>query len=238
MKFFYLILLLLWLTACNSSQLPESRPEPFSLHFTSDGGMLPLSEQLQLSERESYYDYFYSGVHVRIHFDMDVATLDGLYQTVRDNRFDQIESREELVYDRGGESVAIQFDSEFYQVSNAGVRFVKSAWTAEWGNVLAAIYQLYDLDPAGNPFTLSWDNGLAPWQVELDLGSNFAGALPASTMNELQFSLYQPIPIELTAQNPALSQAVNHFTVDPAGMSGLHLSLDPAGQLSFQPITK
>ena len=238
MRNFYLILLLLGLTACNKSQLPEARPEQFTLHFTSGGGMTPLSEQLQLSESDSFYGYFYSGVNVQIHFEVDGAGLDGLYQTVRDNRFDQIESREELVYDRGGESVTIQFGSESYQVADAGIRFVKSAWADEWGNVLAAIYQVYALDPAGMPIVLSWDNGLGSWQVVLDLGNNFAGASPAPTMNRLQFLVYQATPIELTVQNPDLTNAVNHFTLEPATMSGVHFSLAPAGQLSFQPIAK
>src|SRR5690606_2227506 len=141
----------------------------FSLRYSSDGGMLPVGERLTLTAGTSTYEYYDRGNTTRVEFELTEQELNDLYQWLRENRFDRIEVRTEQVYDRGGESISINFGTNHYSVSNAGISFVEEDWREEWGNVLGAVTDLMQrkLDEQRVTYTIVIDRTLTGETVSI-----------------------------------------------------------------------
>src|SRR5690349_14269789 len=82
--------------------LPSSRPGDIVFRYHVDGGMMYYSEELFISGDSCYYKINDGGAESKIYFRMTAAQLDKLYGVFRENRFDEIKTHEEKVYDRGG----------------------------------------------------------------------------------------------------------------------------------------
>lgn len=145
-----IILLFLAISAgCNiqgqNSGLPDQRPADLKLYYHFDGGMVYHFEDLTLSADSCVYIINEGGKKIVKRFVLTPKEMEALYSIMKENRFDRIRSRTESgVYDRGGESIRIEWDKGRRQVgvSNAQMTFVEKAWSKEWNAVLDAVLKL------------------------------------------------------------------------------------------------
>ncbi|WP_125169952.1 hypothetical protein [Leptospira perolatii] len=102
------------------------------------GGMTPNSESFYLSSAISYHkirDYRKESI---LFFQSDPKIIQELYEQIRSNNFDNIQVRQEKVYDRGGISVQVTANKEVYNKSDSGMTFIRTHWRTSWKNVLEA----------------------------------------------------------------------------------------------------
>lgn len=166
---------LLGLIGC--SGLPDTRPQDFQITVSEDGGMLPYGRNVTLNGIQSEDETFIDGFNVMILFQADGTELDRVYEAVQDNRFTQIRTREEEVYDRGGSSIGVRSAGDYYDVADSGMSFVRANWQDEYQNVYAAALQLVAPQPDAAAFTLTWDDSLSfgGWEMILDMGPDYRG---------------------------------------------------------------
>ena len=157
--------------------LPGTRPQDFAITIREDGGMLPYSRGVTLNATQSSDEIFIDGFQMRVQFQTSVDDLDAVYEAVVDNQFTRIRTREAEVFDRGGSSIGVRLEGEYYDVSDSGRSFVRSNWAEAYENVYAAAFQLVAPQPDAAPFTLTWDDSLAfgGWEMVLDMGADYRG---------------------------------------------------------------
>lgn len=157
--------------------LPGTRPQDFAITIHEDGGMLPYGRSVTLNATQSTDETFIDGFQMDVQFQTSADDLDAVYEAVVDNRFTRIRTREEEVYDRGGSSIGVRLDGDYYDVADSGMSFVRSNWVEEYENVYAAAFQLVAPQPNAAAFTLTWDDSLAfgGWEMVLDMGPDYWG---------------------------------------------------------------
>ena len=112
----------------DGSPLPDKRPEDIRFHYTVSGGMMYYMEDIFISKDSCYYKINDGGSVTRVNFKLSDAEIDKLYVLFRDNSFDEIDSYEEKVYDRGGESISLSWKpGKQTSVSNSGMNFIKES---------------------------------------------------------------------------------------------------------------
>lgn len=117
--------------------LPDGRPEKFVVEYHINGGMRYYSEALYISEDSSYYTVNDGGAISRINFKFNNSELDMLYKIFKDNNFDMIDTYEEKVYDRGGNSIHLRWGKgKYISVSNSGMSFIDKRWLSEWNDIV------------------------------------------------------------------------------------------------------
>jgi len=148
MKNIFIIAMLLG-TGCSlgaqTRTLPASRPGDLQFTYHYDGGMLYYSEDLTLGKDSCLFVKNDGGKKTIKRFTLSATEMDALYGVFLSNKFDQIESKQETgVYDRGGISMGLSWDSErrSVRVSDAQMSFVSDKWRNEWQKVVAYITSL------------------------------------------------------------------------------------------------
>ncbi len=123
--------------------LPDKRPEKFIIEYRLDGGMRYYSEALYISEDSSYFTINDGGAISRINFILDDKELDRIYKVFTDNEFDRIQTYEEKVYDRGGNSVYLRWgNGKFNSVSSSGMNFIDKDWIDEWNICISSLRKI------------------------------------------------------------------------------------------------
>lgn len=139
---------LLFLTAwsCKSSRagdFPEERPAEFHLVYNDSAGMLYYFKELQIDasagQTTGSYTVTYQGEVSSVPVALTDDELDAIYCVLRENRFDDIETREEETLDRGGVSISIGIRERSLTVMNSGFFFIEDDWAAEWAAITGAI---------------------------------------------------------------------------------------------------
>lgn len=129
-------------TPKNNNNLPETRPANLSINYYEGGGMVYYSEELSISADSCVYKINDGGVISKVYFNITPAGLDALYKVFTDNDFSNIKTREEQVYDRGGESISLSWGQGNYaNISDGGMTFIEKNWEKEWANCLKAVKQ-------------------------------------------------------------------------------------------------
>lgn len=127
-------------TAKENNDLPDTRPAKLLISYYEGGGMVYYSENLNISEDSCVYTINDGGTISKVYFTMTPAELDRLYKVFTDNDFSNIKTYEQMVYDRGGESISLSWgQGKFASISNGGMTFIKDSWKKEWSNCLDAI---------------------------------------------------------------------------------------------------
>jgi hypothetical protein len=144
-QLYILLLLFLPLSSCFSGvelytprTLPEERPDELLIHFSSNGGMVMQSEDIYLHEDSSSFRYNYNGAFGSTKIRMSEKELDRIYNIIRDNFFEDIETEQKNIADRGGITITLIWDENKISVSNSGMNFVKDEWHEEWNNIVNA----------------------------------------------------------------------------------------------------
>ena len=127
----------------DGSPLPNTRPDDIQFSYSQNGGMMYYSENIFISKDSCYYKINDGGSVTRVNFKLTSAELDKLYSIFKDNDFDEIDSYEEKVYDRGGESISLSWKpGKRTSVSNSGMNFIKESWHKEWNTCTEAIEKI------------------------------------------------------------------------------------------------
>src|SRR4030095_7698191 len=75
--------------------------------------------------------------------------LDKLYKVFTENDFDRIETYEEKIYDRGGESIYLSWgNGKYASVSNSGMTLIEKSWQNEWSACLGALTKIIEKELA------------------------------------------------------------------------------------------
>jgi hypothetical protein len=126
--------------AKNNDELPDTRPERFSIQYFLSGGMLYYSENMYISQDSCVYTVNDEGTISKTHFNMTGSELDAIYKIFKDNNFDKIKTREEMVYDRGGEGISLSWgQGKYVNIDDGGMTFIEKNWEKEWSACLSAL---------------------------------------------------------------------------------------------------
>ena len=90
--------------------LPDIRPADIRFRYSLSGGMMYYSEEIFICKDSCFYSINNGGYISKVYFKMTSDVMDKLYLVFKNNDFDEIESYEEKVYDRGGESISLNWD--------------------------------------------------------------------------------------------------------------------------------
>lgn len=142
--------LFLVLTACpqnpnneengsSNSKLPDS-PKEFELTMSDGGGMTPEWEEVYISRDSAYWSFDRYKHETKIKWKLSDKEFDQFYDDLKAEKFDQIKSNcEGEVYDRGGISIRIIIDGEYYDIDNSGNCFIKEKYAENYSNVVGLI---------------------------------------------------------------------------------------------------
>lgn len=163
------VLIVLILTALNfyscstfSQILPEKRPEDIVFTYSESGGMLPVGKNYHISADSSFANYYIYDARNKTYFNVSPVELDKLYKVFYKNDFGKIKTFEEMVYDRGGNTVTISWKEERISKSNSGISFIEKEWQEEYGVIVLAIRELVDskIEELKISFTLKIDTSI------------------------------------------------------------------------------
>jgi hypothetical protein len=104
--------------------------------------MLPVGKNYFISADSNYANYFIYDARNKTYFNVSNRELDELYKVFYDNEFGNILTFEEMVYDRGGNSVSISWKGERINVSNSGISFIEKKWQKEYSAIVSALKDL------------------------------------------------------------------------------------------------
>lgn len=135
--------------------------------------MLPRSTSVRIAASGCVYESDVDMSKNKTHFKLSPAELDKLYEVVRKNDFDHIQTRSEQVNDRGGTTITVTYGKTRHQVSNSGMSFVEKSWRKQWHAVLHAIDTATEraLEPKRISVAFAFDPALAGQQVEVRMGA-------------------------------------------------------------------
>jgi len=135
----YLLVALL-VSACGTN-LVETRPRAFEINYSMGGGMMDSSEGMTIKPDICKYTRRYEGIVNSFTFKLKKQELDKLYQVLRKNRFDKIQTAKDIiVHDKGGPSVYLKVGHLFYHVSTSGTYVTTGL--KEWKNILNALMEI------------------------------------------------------------------------------------------------
>lgn len=135
MQFHRIPLLIFMCSISCISALPKEMPSDFSITLQEDGGMRPEGSEIRLSRDISFVSDRKYRKETRTFFRLRNDSLLSLYSTVLENNFDNITSRSEKIYDRGGISIQVTAAQKTYNKSDSGMSIVNKRWREEWNNV-------------------------------------------------------------------------------------------------------
>ncbi|HMQ99777.1 MAG TPA: hypothetical protein PKE39_12200 [Ignavibacteria bacterium] len=156
----------------DSSPLPDKRPDDIRFSYSQNGGMLYYSENIFISKDSCYYKINDGGSVTRVDFRLSDAELDKLYEIFKDNDFDEIDSYEEKVYDRGGESISLNWKpGKHSSVSNSGMNFIKDSWQKEWSACSNAIEKIgkEQMEKQKKDYIITFDGSLLGKEIYMQI---------------------------------------------------------------------
>lgn len=167
----------------DGSPLPNTRPDDIQFSYSQSGGMMYYSENIFISKDSCYYKINDGGAVTKVYFKMTSAELDKLYSVFKENDFDEIDSYEEKVYDRGGESISLGWKpGKHTSVSNSGMNFIKDSWHKEWKICRDAIEKIGndEMEKQKKEYIISFDRSLLGKEIYMQINRDVV--VPKSTL--------------------------------------------------------
>lgn len=167
----------------DGSPLPNTRPDDIQFSYSQSGGMMYYSENIFISKDSCYYKINDGGAVTKVYFKMTSAELDKLYSVFKENDFDEIDSYEEKVYDRGGESFSLSWKpGKHTSVSNSGMNFIKDSWHKEWKICRDAIEKIGndEMEKQKKEYIISFDRSLLGKEIYMQINRDVV--VPKSTL--------------------------------------------------------
>lgn len=166
-----------------NSPLPSTRPVDISFRYYVDGGMMYYSEELFISGDSCYYKINDGGAESKIYFKMTSSELDKLYEVFKENRFDEIETYDHKVYDRGGDNISLSWgNGKSCSVNNSGMTFIDDSWKTEWTACVTEIVKIItaEVPKQKKDFEVRLDKTLFYKEIYLQVNQEIV--IPASTL--------------------------------------------------------
>jgi hypothetical protein len=165
------------------SPLPDTRPEDLRINYSVDGGMMHYGENIFISKDSCYYKINDGGAITRVNFKLTNAELDKLYMVLLENDFDEIDSYEQKVYDRGGESISLNWSpGKHTAVNNSGMTFIKESWHKEWNACTEAIEKIGkgEMEKQLMNYEIQFDKSLLGKEIYMQINRDII--IPKSTL--------------------------------------------------------
>ena len=210
MRLITLVLLLFPVAASSScaSDLPEQRPTDLSITMQRGGGQPPTGwlqfEHLVLtvSGASSYEASVSGGESISLSFQTSDDVLDRLYNDLRDNEFDEIDTDDiGEVFDGGGTSVTLRWGDTTMRVDDVGSSSVAPDWREPWERITESLHlALLELvQPFSEPCDLHFAPSLHNRQVSIYSGGVelISGTILEATENENAVVTVHLLPAEL-----------------------------------------
>lgn len=213
------------------SPLPDKRPDDIRFRYSQSGGMMYYSEEIFISKDSCYYSINDGGAITKAYFKMSPQELDKLYSVFKDNNFDEIDSYEEKVYDRGGESIYLNWDrSKYAHVSNSGMSFIKDSWKSEWAACSNAIEKIGkdEIEKQKKDYTINFDKSLFGNEIYMQINRDVV--IPKSTLMAEQ--IYDSVITRIVKLSPGkhnasitIGKSYNTIIINTDSTKGLKLYL-------------
>lgn len=233
----FFISLLLILMACGGTVLPETRPDDFYVRTYAGGGMTPEGYTLFLSAAQSEYTAWVNGVNFTVQFQTPAERLDTLYQVLREQQFDRIQTYEEMVYDRGGSSIQVRANQQNYDVSDGGMSFIEEGWQANYETVWQAINDAVP-EPAGKPVAIEWSENdtFSGLSITIEAGSLFQGVTEVGLDQHQAKVWLNPVPITLPLK-VSFRDHPFEYNLDLTQYDGINIDID-GDDIIFTPLSQ
>ena len=113
-----------------------------------------------LSIDSSYAIMHESDATTRVDFKTSRDELKHLYNTIMLYDFRSVETYQETVYDRGGTTISVTADGEYYQKIDGGMTFIVEGWRDEFEKVESEIRKIVakHLDKMSREVTIKFDD--------------------------------------------------------------------------------
>ena len=218
-------------TENNNDPLPESRPGNFSVNYHVDGGMMYYFEDLYISSDSSFYLVNDGGAVSKLYFTVSPAEMDRLYSVFQVNRFDDIETYEEMVYDRGGENISLRWGKNKYcRISNSGITFITENWSSEWNACIKEVQKITALQSEAHKKDFFFSFGTSFFGRDIYMQVNRMVLIPNSTlMPEYDFdsTVTKSLKLAPGMHRVSLNIGKNYesFNITPDSSKGIMLLL-------------
>lgn len=114
-------------------------PKKIVVTWNKNGGMLPERTQIYISNDSCSYFTSKQGVDQLLEYRIPELDLKTLYNVFYTNKFNEIETFHEEIYDRGGSSISLSADTQSFSVSNSGMTLIKENNKEQYAAVEKAI---------------------------------------------------------------------------------------------------
>ncbi|MBL7730282.1 MAG: hypothetical protein JNM88_03825 [Chitinophagaceae bacterium] len=138
------ILLFILCISCTShgQGLPRTWTDDMVLKASYGGGMLDYSAKLEIKKTGSFLETRREGKPKRMELHFTQAQLDSLLTVLRENKFDQIETRPTMIYDKGTTSYLLTWDKGSAGISDGATMAVEEKWRNQFYAIRAFIYSM------------------------------------------------------------------------------------------------
>ena len=201
----------------DNSPLPDKRPDDIRFSYSQSGGMMYYSENIFISKDSCYYKINDGGAVTKVYFKLTSAELDKLYDVFKNNDFDEIDSYEEKVYDRGGESISLNWKpGKQVNISNSGMTFIKESWQKEWNACSNAIETIgkSEMEKQKKDYAITFDGSLLGKEIYMQINRDVV--VPKSTLmseSDLESEIQKIVKLSPGWHNASITIGKSYNTV-------------------------
>ena len=201
----------------DNSPLPDKRPDDIRFSYSQSGGMMYYSENIFISKDSCYYKINDGGAVTKVYFKLTSAELDKLYDVFKNNDFDEIDSYEEKVYDRGGESISLNWKpGKQVNISNSGMTFIKESWQKEWNACSNAIETIgiSEMEKQKKDYAITFDGSLLGKEIYMQINRDVV--VPKSTLmseSDLESEIQKIVKLSPGWHNASITIGKSYNTI-------------------------
>lgn len=160
------------LTMRRQSNLPETRPQNFTVTYKAYLPDIQLYEEIYFAPLGSYYQYSYKSATSRINFTLTQEELDAVYEIMRGSQFARLPlARRELTPDQSGTMIQLQVGRQTYTVIETADKGIPEGQASSWQFARQTIFAIRgrEFQKQIIPFTILLDGNLIGTPLQLYL---------------------------------------------------------------------
>lgn len=141
------IAVLVYCCSCTAQGILPTTWKPGTiLTITYSGGMMPQSDTTLISADGSYHSTYFmqkDSIEKR-NYHLTQADLDGLMKVLKENRFEQIRTKQRngIVYDMGTTTITLSWEGKSHSVSIGATEEVMKSQSGRLSNITGFVYEL------------------------------------------------------------------------------------------------
>lgn len=167
-----LITVIILIIVTTGQELPETRPQSFSVTYKAYTPTVELYEDIVIAPLGSYYQYSYKNHVSRINFTLSEAELDAVYDIFRSSAFIRLPSvQDSLANGEAGTLVTLKAGRHEHTVVETPAAMIGEAWAGSWQFVRQAIFAVRgrEFQDQAIPLSFQFDATLLGLPVSLYL---------------------------------------------------------------------